>query len=91
MTPHEQHPVAWGYRDRHGNIIDVITPAEHARAQGSYTIPLYTAPPRTWQHLPEDTLEELLGLHCDTSGNMSEADAREFAKDLGSRLKELNA
>lgn len=48
-------------------------------------------PARLWQPLPEDILEELLGLHCDITGNMSEADAREFAKDLGSRLKELNA
>lgn len=48
-------------------------------------------PPGTWHPLPDDTLEELLGLHCDITGNMSEADAREFAKDLGSRIKELNA
>jgi hypothetical protein len=46
---------------------------------------------RQWQDLSDSTLEELLGLHCSTSGYMSEADAREFATDLGSRLKELNA
>ena len=46
---------------------------------------------RQWQELSDNTLEELLGLHCSTSGYMSEADAREFATDLGSRLKELNA
>jgi hypothetical protein len=45
---------------------------------------------RQWQPLSEDTLEELLGLHCSTSGNMSEADAREFAKDLESRIKGQN-
>ena len=48
------------------------------------------AQPRQWQDIPDNTLEELLGLHCSTSGYMSEADAREFATDLGSRLKELN-
>jgi hypothetical protein len=45
---------------------------------------------RQWQELSDNTLEELLGLHCSTSGYMSEADAREFATDLGSRLKERN-
>ena len=49
------------------------------------------AQPREWQDIPDNTLEELLGLHCSTSGYMSEADAREFATDLGSRLKEKNA
>jgi hypothetical protein len=49
------------------------------------------AQPRQWQDITDNTLEELLGLHCSTSGYMSEADAREFATDLGSRLKELNA
>jgi hypothetical protein len=48
------------------------------------------AQPRQWQNIPDNTLEELLGLHCSTSGYMSEADAREFATDLGSRLKERN-
>jgi len=49
------------------------------------------AQPRQWHDITDNTLEELLGLHCSTSGYMSEADAREFATDLGSRLKELNA
>ena len=48
------------------------------------------AQPRQWQDITDNTLEELLGLHCSTSGYMSEADAREFATDLGSRLKEQN-
>jgi hypothetical protein len=41
----EQEPVAWGYRDRNGEITDCITPHEHDRAEGDYRIPLYTAPP----------------------------------------------
>lgn len=37
-------PVAWGMKDKDGNIYDVICPEEHDRAEGDYTIPLYTHP-----------------------------------------------
>ena len=37
-------PVAWGYKDFNGDISDCICPEEHDRAEGDYTIPLYTNP-----------------------------------------------
>jgi hypothetical protein len=42
----KQEPVAWGMRDMNGTIYDCISPQEHAREEGSYTVPLYTAPPQ---------------------------------------------
>jgi hypothetical protein len=39
-------PVAWGMQNADGQITDVITPEEHDRIDGAYTIPLYTAPPK---------------------------------------------
>ena len=35
-------PVAWGMPRSDGQIVDVITPEEHAREEGGYTVPLYT-------------------------------------------------
>lgn len=35
-------PVAWGMPRSDGQIMDVITPEEHERAEGGYTVPLYT-------------------------------------------------
>jgi hypothetical protein len=40
----KQEPVAWGMKGEDGSILDVICPDEHAREEGSYTIPLYTYP-----------------------------------------------
>ena len=40
----KQEPVAWGWMYEDGRIYDVICPEEHAKAEGEYTIPLYTAP-----------------------------------------------
>ena len=37
-------PVAWGLPRKDGTIIDCICPAEHARREGGYTVPLYAAP-----------------------------------------------
>ena len=56
----KDEPVAWGYRDRNGEITDCITPHEHDRAEGDYRIPLYTTPPqRTWVGLTADEYAEL--------------------------------
>jgi hypothetical protein len=50
----QQEPVAWGYRvPEDGRIIDCITPEEHAREEGEYTVPLYAAPqPKAEQQEP---------------------------------------
>lgn len=37
-------PVAWAMPKGDGTFIDVITPAEHAREEGSYTVPLFAHP-----------------------------------------------
>jgi hypothetical protein len=37
----EQEPVAWGFKNRHGNIVDCL-PSK----QKYHQIPLYTSPPR---------------------------------------------
>jgi hypothetical protein len=39
----EMKPVAWMML-RDGEFFDAIHPDEHARHEGDYTIPLYTAP-----------------------------------------------
>ena len=45
----EQEPVAWGMEQSDGEILDVISPEEHARLEGGYTVPLYRHPPQcTW-------------------------------------------
>ena len=42
----EQEPVAWGMPSAAGGfVVDCITPEEHARIEGGYTVPLYTSPP----------------------------------------------
>ncbi len=43
LTKPEQEPAAWGL-ERRGQIIDCITPADHDRLEGGYTIPLYRRP-----------------------------------------------
>ena len=40
----QQEPVAWAMPKGDGTFIDVITPAEHAREEGSYTVPLFAHP-----------------------------------------------
>lgn len=49
MEP-EQEPVAWGYRSKDGEIYDCISPEAHADAEGDYTVPLYTTPPKREPH-----------------------------------------
>ena len=51
----EQEPVAYGMEQSDGEILDVITPEEHARLEGGYRVPLYRHPPqRTWVGLKDD-------------------------------------
>ena len=51
-------PVAWGMLDKDGGIYDSISPEEHDREEGAYTIPLYT-------HPAELTDEEILKMAAD--------------------------
>ena len=37
-------PVAWGMTWKDGEIYDVISPEQHDKEEGDYTIPLYTHP-----------------------------------------------
>ena len=56
VFPYE--PVAWGMPSAgEGHIVDVITPEEHARVEGGYTVPLYTAPPRNRAEDDDDIQE----------------------------------
>jgi hypothetical protein len=55
----ESEPVAWVMQNADWQITDVITPEEHDRVEGAYTIPLYTAPPkREWQGLTDGDIAE---------------------------------
>jgi hypothetical protein len=44
-----EEPVAWGLMDDHGEVYDCVAPSEHAKYEGGYTVPLYTAPPAAQQ------------------------------------------
>jgi len=49
-------PVAWGMPQPDGEILDVISPVEHARLEGGYTVPLYRhQPQRDAQNKPQPT------------------------------------
>ncbi len=52
-------PVAWGMLDHMGEIYDVISPTEHLRLPGHYTVPLYARPQRLWVGLTEEEVDEL--------------------------------
>ena len=84
----KDEPVAWGYRDRNGEITDCITPHEHDRAEGDYRIPLYTTPPqRTWVGLTDEEIRlqwsEFWEAECHPW-------AIEFARAIEAKLKEKN-
>ena len=51
---------------------------------------IHTCTPR-WRGITASDLEELIGFHSSTDGYMSEADAKEFARDLEERLKLRNS
>jgi hypothetical protein len=51
-------PIAWGMPRPDGTIIDCITPEEHAREPGQYTVPLYTQPKAEQE--PVGTYEEVM-------------------------------
>jgi hypothetical protein len=49
-------PVAWGMLDKDGGIYDSISPEEHDREEGAYTIPLYTHPVK---ELTDEEIQEV--------------------------------
>jgi hypothetical protein len=57
-------PIAWGMPRPDGTIIDCITPEEHARMPGQYTVPLYAAPqPKAEPQEPVTTLYGTLPIY----------------------------
>ena len=84
----EQEPVAWGMEQSDGEILDVITPEEHARLEGGYTVPLYRHPQRTWVGLTDREIDELWMSHHDDFGNPLSATGYERA--IEAKLKERN-
>ncbi len=71
----EQEPVAWGYL-YFGDIIDCITPEEHARAEGKYTVPLYTAPQPAQQPLTDEQIKVIAATPAAIPGSYVHAYAR---------------
>jgi hypothetical protein len=53
----DYEPVAWGMEQPDGEILDVISPEEHARLEGGYTVPLYRQ--RTWVGLTKEERHEI--------------------------------
>jgi FPC/CPF motif-containing protein YcgG len=54
-----QEPVAWGMENYDGQIYDCITPEEHAREEGEYTVALYREPQhlQTWVGLTHEEID----------------------------------
>ena len=51
-------PVAWGMTWKDGEIYDVISPAQHAKEEGDYTIPLYAHPVK--EELTDEEIADLI-------------------------------
>lgn len=77
----QQEPVAWGMMNDDGAIYDVITPEEHARCEGEYSVPLYVAPlPRREVWLTDEEIDALpWGPSYDNPMTLTEG-LREFAR-----------
>jgi len=82
-----QEPAAWGMEHPDGDIIDVITPEEHAREEGGYRVALYREPQpkREWVWL---TPEEITALKHNGKRYISSQD---FARAVEALSKEKNA
>jgi len=74
-------PVAWGMLDKDGGIYDSISPEEHDREEGAYTIPLYTHPAKTL------TDEEILNCWVEEFTNNA-LPSIEFAKAILRKAQE---
>jgi len=78
----KDEPVAWGM-EKDGVIFDVISPHEHDREEGSYTVPLYTTPQRTWVGLTDREIETIYA-ECNVW------DKFEYERMLEAELKQKN-
>ncbi len=52
-----KQPAAWGMENDDGQIYDCITPDEHAKKEGQYTVALYRK--REWVGLTPEDKEEI--------------------------------
>ena len=81
----QQEPVAWAMPKGDGTFIDVITPAEHARDEGSYTVPLFAHPvaqqPQAKPHKP--LFADLIAQHPGLREELLEMDKRPQAEPFG--------
>ena len=84
----EAQPVVWGMEQSDGEILDVITPEEHARLEGGYTIPLYRHPQRTWVGLTDDEILE----KCESvpDYDIGNYDLIQFARAIEDKLRSKN-
>jgi hypothetical protein len=64
-------PVAWGMLDKDGGIYDSISPEEHNREEGAYTIPLYTHPAKTLTDEEILRIADSIVINDRTLGNFS--------------------
>jgi hypothetical protein len=78
-------PVAYGMLDKDGGIYDSISPEEHDREEGAYTIPLYTYP------VKDLTDEEIMDCIEDKTGysfNACDEDLLDFARAILKKASE---
>ena len=80
----EQEPVAWGFRRIiDGVILDIKNSDEHEGYEETYTVPLYTAPPkRDWVGLTDEEVEYW-------RGNYDFFDSA-LVREVEAKLKEKN-
>ena len=74
----QQEPVAWAMPKGDGTFIDVITPAEHAREEGSYTVPLFAHPAAQQPQKLEDVEQyrmQMAGISTAAVGYWKEGDS----------------
>jgi hypothetical protein len=94
-------PVAWAMKDKDGNFYDCISPEEHDRHEGSYTIPLYTHPAdvdaidtseqyvdKTQNNRHELTDEEIALTWNEFSALQSPKDIKDFARAILRKAQE---
>ena len=77
----KQEPIAWGYKDSHGDIVDCLS-----NKHKDYQVPLYTSPPRKeWVGLTDNELfESWVKTPAETDDRFA------FARAIEAKLKEKN-